>query len=161
MATPLIASQLTLERGDSADLDAVMAVMEAAFGDRFGEAWTRSQCAGILPMAGVSLMLARLAPDSAVGGFSLVRTIAGESELLLLAVAPDRHRQGIGNALLDDFLARAKAGGAARVHLEVRDGNSATHMYRAAGFAAVGRRRNYYRGSDGRRFDALTFAKTV
>lgn len=161
MATPSVASRLTLERGDSADLDLVMAVMEAAFGVRFGEAWTRSQCAGILPMAGVSLMLARLAPEVSVSGFSLARVIAGESELLLLAVAPDRQRRGIGNALLDDFLARAKAGGAARVHLEVRDGNSAIQMYRAAGFAPVGRRRNYYRGSDGSRFDALTFAKAV
>jgi ribosomal-protein-alanine N-acetyltransferase len=31
-------------------------------------------------------------------------------------------------------------------------------MYRAAGFTPVGRRRNYYRGSDGLRFDALTYA---
>jgi hypothetical protein len=32
--------------------------MTAAFPARFGEAWTRSQCAGILPMTGVRLMLA-------------------------------------------------------------------------------------------------------
>lgn len=161
MATPVIASKLTIAPGGSDDLDAVMAVMEAAFGDRFGEAWTRSQCAGILPMAGVSLMLARLAPDGAAAGFTLARTIAGEAELLLIAVAPDRHRHGIGASLLEDFLARAKAAGAARVHLEVRDGNSAAQIYRAAGFDAVGRRRNYYRAADGRRFDAVTFARTV
>ena len=41
-------------------------------------------------------------------------------------------------------------------HMEHGD---AIAMYRAAGFLPVGRRRNYYRGSDGRRFDALTFAK--
>lgn len=161
MATPSIAAKLTVEPGDSHDLDGVMAVMEAAFGDRFGEAWTRSQCAGILPMAGVALTLARLAPDDAVGGFSLVRSVAGESELLLIAVAPDRHREGIGSALLDDFLTRARAAGVTRVHLEVRDGNAATDLYRAAGFTPVGRRRNYYRASDGQRFDALTFARTV
>lgn len=161
MATPTIAANLILEPGDSGDLDSVMAVMEAAFGDSFGEAWTRSQCAGILAMAGVSLTLARLAAGGEVAGFSLVRTIAGESELLLLAVAPDQHRQGIGGTLLEDFLARARQAGASRVHLEVRDGNGAVAMYRAAGFAAVGRRRNYYRGADGRRFDALTFAKTI
>lgn len=161
MATPTLAGRLLIEPGDSKDLDGVMAVMEAAFGTRFGEAWTRSQCAGILPMAGVSLTLARLPPDEVVAGFALVRTIAGESELLLIAVSPDHHRQGIGTALLDDFLARARAAGVTRVHLEVRDGNAATVMYRDAGFAPVGRRRNYYRASDGQRFDALTFAKTV
>lgn len=161
MATPILANTPVIEPGGSLDLDGVMAVMEQAFGDRFGEAWTRSQCAGILPMAGVSLTLARLAPGGAIAGFSLVRTVADESELLLIAVAPDCHRQGIGTALLDDFLARARAAGVTRVHLEVRDGNAATVMYQAAGFAPVGRRRNYYRASDGRRFDALTFAKTV
>jgi [ribosomal protein S18]-alanine N-acetyltransferase len=30
-------------------------------------------------------------------------------------------------------------------------------MYRHAGFSPVGRRRNYYHASDGRRFDAVTF----
>lgn len=161
MATPMLASKLTIEPGGSDDLGAVMAVMEAAFGNRFGEAWTRSQCAGILPMSGVSLMLARLLPDGAVGGFTLARTVADEAELLLIAVAPDHHRQGIGTALLDDFVGRAKSAGATRVHLEVRDGNDATAMYRAAEFAAVGRRGNYYRAADGRRFDAVTFARTV
>ena len=29
--------------GSSEDIDAVMRVMDTAFGDRFGEAWTRSQ----------------------------------------------------------------------------------------------------------------------
>ena len=161
MATPSLASTLTLEPGGSDDLDMVMAVMEAAFGNRFGEAWTRSQCAGILPMAGVRLTLARLAPGGAVVGFSLARSVADEAELLLIAVDPVRHREGIGGALLDDFFARAGAFGAARVHLEVRDGNPAVALYRAAGFEPVGRRRNYYRGPDGRRFDALTFARAI
>ena len=160
MATPSVASKLTLEPGGSDDLDTVMAVMEAAFGDRFGEAWTRSQCAGILPMAGVTLVLARLAPGGAIAGFSLARSVADESELLLIAVDPARHREGIGGNLLEDFFVRARAAGAARVHLEVRDGNQAVALYRAAGFELVGSRRNYYRGPDGR-FDALTFAKTI
>lgn len=138
-----------------------MTVMESAFGNRFGEAWTRSQCCGILPLAGIGLALVRDGEGSAVIGFSLTRTIADEAELLLLAVAPGHHRRGIGNQLLDDFIARARDQGASKVHLEVRDGNPAIAMYRSAGFVPVGRRRNYYRGADGQRFDALTFARTV
>jgi hypothetical protein len=34
-------------------------------------------------------------------------------------------------------------------------------MYRAAGFAPVGRRRKYYHASDGSQFDALTFARDL
>ena len=156
MAT--VEQDIRIDRGSADDLDAVMAVMDSAFGRRFGEAWTRSQLAGILPMAGVSLMLARdFARDETIG-FSLFRTVADESELLLLAVAPTRHRRGIGRLLLDQFLEHARNEKVARVHLEVRDGNAAVDMYRTAGFSPVGRRRNYYHGSDGQRFDAITLA---
>jgi ribosomal-protein-alanine N-acetyltransferase len=106
-------------------------------------------------------MLARDAATGATVGFSLSRTVAGESELLLLAVLPDHHRRGIGGRLLEDFMNRARDQGASRVHLEVRDGNPAVEMYRAAGFQPVGRRRNYYHGSDGRRFDALTLLQEL
>ena len=111
-----------------------------------------------LPMTGVSLTLAREGEEHLPLGFALFRTIAGEAELLLLAVAPDRQRRGIGRLLLDQFVDRAREAGARRVHLEVRDGNPAVAMYRLAGFKPAGRRPNYYRGSDGRLFDALTFA---
>lgn len=158
MATPAIAESLRIERGKSEDLDAVMAVMDAAFGKKFGEAWTRSQLAGILPMAGVALMLAWDQDSGATVGFSLYRTVADESELLLIAVLPNHHRRGVGKRLLDHFMASAKGDGVARVHLEVRDGNPAVEMYRRAGFSPVGRRRNYYHAPNGKRFDAVTFA---
>ncbi len=157
MAT--IEQDLRIESGSSDDLDAVMAVMDSAFGDRFGEAWTRSQLAGILPMGGVSLMLARDRDD--IVGFSLFRTVADESELLLIAVLTDRHRRGTGRRLLDNFIECARNDAVARVHLEVRDGNPAVTMYEAAGFSPVGRRRNYYHAPGGKRFDAITLAKQI
>jgi ribosomal-protein-alanine N-acetyltransferase len=156
MAT--IEQDVRIERGSSGDIDPVMAVMDSAFGQRFGEAWTRSQLAGILPMAGVSLLLAREANSEEVIGFSLFRTVAGESELLLLGVTASHRRRRVGRRLLDDFLERARNDGVARVHLEVRDGNPAVGMYRNAGFSPVGRRRNYYHAHDGKRFDAITLA---
>lgn len=156
MAT--VEQHVRIETGSSRDIDAVMRVMDAAFGDRFGEAWTRSQLGGILPMAGVTLILAREPDVDSAVGFSLFRTVADESELLLIAVTPSRHRRGVGRLLLDDFLDRARKDGVSRVHLEVREGNSAVHMYREAGFSPVGRRRNYYHAADGRRFDAVTLA---
>jgi ribosomal-protein-alanine N-acetyltransferase len=159
MAT--IESPVRLDRGASRDLEGVMGVMTAAFGDRYGEAWTRSQCAGILPMAGVVLMVARDAESGELVGFSLFRNVVDESELLLLAVHPSHQRSGVGRRLLDDFIERAQADGVTRVHLEVRDGNPAVAMYRAARFEAVGRRRNYYHGRDGLEFDALTFAREL
>ena len=149
---------IRLAPGNSTDLAGVMAIMTAAFSPRFGEAWTRSQCAGILPMTGVSLMLARDHDGPQPIGFSLFRTVAGEAELLLLAVAPEHQGCGVGQLLLDAFVERARGGGATRLHLEMREGNPAVAMYRRAGFAPVGRREKYYRGNDGRQYDAITLA---
>lgn len=149
--------KVRLDAGDHRDLDAVVSIMESAFDDRFGEAWTRSQCGGILPMRGVQLLLARNDAGDPIG-FSLQRIIAGDGELLLLAVAPEARRQGVGTALLEQFINIAREEGAGRIHLEVRDGNPAVGMYRRAGFKPVGRRRKYYHGRTGGEFDALTFS---
>jgi ribosomal-protein-alanine N-acetyltransferase len=147
---------VALADGSADDLEAVMEVMKAAFSDRYGEAWTRSQCAGILPMAGVRLVLARDDSNTLLG-FSLFRTVVDDCELLLLAVDPPAQGRGVGRALLSHFIDEAKKNGATRIHLEVRDGNPAIRSYEAAGFIQSNRRRNYYQGRDGSKFDALTF----
>ena len=158
MATPALAEKVRIVAGTSDQLDAVMNVMDAAFGDQFGEAWTRSQLSGILPMSGVSLVVAIERASECVVGFSLSRTVADESELLLIAVLPGEQRRGVGTLLLEDFVDRARDRGGSRVHLEVRDGNPAIGMYRSAGFSPVGRRRNYYHATSGKRYDAITLA---
>lgn len=146
-----------LDRGCASDLDAVMTIMNSAFDFRFGEAWSRSQCAGILPLTGVALTIAR-EPEGAPLGFSLARTVADESELLLLAVAGGAQGRGIGSMLLERFVGDGRQAGLGRLHLEVRDGNRAVDFYRRHGFAPVGRRFDYYRGSGGMRYDAITMA---
>lgn len=147
-----------LRRGGAEDLDQVMRIMTAAFPPCFGEAWTRSQCAGIMPLHGVTLTVAEGGRSPV--GFSLVRSVADEAELLLLAVDPAAQRRGIGQALLDDFIANALAAGAHRLHLEVRDGNPAIALYRSSGFTPAGRRRNYYHGPGGEAYDAVTLLLT-
>ncbi len=146
---------IAVREAAAGEIDAVMLVMDAAFPPSFGEAWTRSQCAGILPMAGVLLRVAEW-EDRRVAGFSLMRIVGDEAELLLIAVDPGVQHKGYGSALIDDFLQVATARGANRLHLEVREGNGAIALYEAAGFALAGRRRAYYRGQDGETRDALT-----
>lgn len=153
-------ASVRLDPGEAGDLDAVMMVMDSAFDARFGEAWTRSQCAGILPLAGVRLTVAS-DPAGAIEGFSLLRTVADESELLLIAVAPGARRNGVGASLVRHFIEHGRQSGARRLHLEVRDGNPAIGMYRGFGFAIEGRRPQYYRGTDGSLHDALTMAREL
>ena len=150
---------ITLHDGGFADLDAIVEVMEDSFDSRFGEAWTASQCAGLLPLPGVWLTLAR--NETGVVGFALARLVASEAELLLLAVRRGAQRRGVGRRLLDGFIADSRRRGVERLHLEVREGNHAVKLYERSGFSLVGRRRNYYCGADGRCFDALTLARII
>jgi ribosomal-protein-alanine N-acetyltransferase len=153
------AAAILLGPGGIADLDPVMTVMDDSFDPRFGEAWTASQCAGLLPMPGVWLILAREA--GAVIGFALARAVAGEAELLLLAVRRGAQGRGIGRMLLDRFSEEASGRGATRLHLEVREGNHALSLYERSGFTLIGRRRNYYSGRAGQTYDALTLARNA
>lgn len=134
----------------------VMSVMRDAFVSDYGEAWTEAQCSGILIMPGVWMTLATR--DGAPAGFTIARIVADEAELLLIGVVPHCRRTGIGGALVQRFTRIAGTRGARRVFLEMRDGNDAGAMYRAHGFEQVGRRPNYYRGSAGQSFDALTLS---
>ena len=152
-------SQVILGPGGDADLRDVMTVMNDSFDPRFGEAWTMAQCAGLLPLPGVWLTLAR--DEEEVLGFALARLVADEAELLLLAVKATAQRRGIGRILLEHFEDEAVARGATRFHLEVREGNHALNLYEQAGFGLVGRRRDYYCGRTGDRYDALTLAKNA
>jgi [ribosomal protein S18]-alanine N-acetyltransferase len=149
--------EVTIEEGGPADLGAVMRVMEDSFDPAYGEAWTAPQCAGLLPMAGVWLTLARRGGGAI--GFALARIVGDEAELLLLAVARPWQGEGVGQLLLDRFASVAGSKGAQQLHLEVREGNHAVSLYRRNGYREVGRRRNYYSGHDGQLFDALTLAK--
>lgn len=148
-----------LTHGGAVDADAVDRIMAAAFDPQYGEAWTRSQCLGILAMPGVWLTLARV--DDAVVGFALSRAIMDEAELLLIAVDPAARRRGVGAALLRSVIAECTGRGIARMHLEVRANNPALSLYAAHGFERVGVRRNYYRNRAGAAFDAHTYARDL
>ncbi|GGW43983.1 alanine acetyltransferase [Gemmobacter lanyuensis] len=96
------------------------------------------------------------------GGFLIGRVVAGEAELLTLAVAPEARRQGLGRALLTGFLAESARRGAEQAFLEVTAENDpALALYAAGGFAQAGRRRGYYRRADGSALDALVLARAV
>ena len=145
-----------LAAAGAADIDAVMAVMDVAFDPGFGEAWSAAQVLGSLATGTAWARLARAGTDVPLG-FTLCRQIGPEAELLLIGVAAAARRGGGGRALLAAAAADAQERGAATMFLEVRDGNAAAlALYRAAGYAVIGRRRDYYRGRDGTRFDAIT-----
>lgn len=154
-----VLNMIELRTGTTADLPLVETLMADAFDPRFGEAWTRGQCLGIMSLPSVWLTIASIHGQPA--GFALSRLTVDEVELLLLATAPAVRRRGVGAALLRSVLGDAQDKRAVAMHLEVRDGNEAIKLYRNAGFTKVGQRRAYYRGNAGLVSDAFTYRRDL
>ncbi len=116
--------------------------------------WTGAEIAALLESPHV-----HLCRESA--GFLLGRVIAGEAELLTLAVEPAARRQGIGQRLVTAWHQLAQTHGAQTFFLEVAANNpAAIALYQQAGYRQTGRRKGYYRQPDGGAVDALVLART-
>lgn len=78
-------------------------------------------------------------------GFGGVWVLADEAHITTIAVHPDQQRQGIGRALMDELISRAKERGAVCSTLEVRAGNvAAITLYEDMGYVRSGLRKRYY-----------------
>jgi len=100
----------------------------------------------------IALMLALPAHFALLGvdgaeplGFVMGRAVAGEAEVLTLAVHPAARRRGLGGALMAGLLARSQQLGAQAVFLEVAATNAAARgLYGRLGAQEAGLRRRYY-----------------
>ena len=80
-------------------------------------------------------------------GFIIGRVVAGEAELLTIAVEPAAQGRGVGGRLVARFLAEAVLRGAESVFLEVAAPNAAARaLYGKAGFVEAALRRGYFAG---------------
>lgn len=80
----------------------------------------------------------------AIAGFVVARC-GEEWELENVVVDPMFRRRGIGRALIEELMRRARQGGAKDVFLEVRESNAAARaLYGKMGFREEGRRPRYY-----------------
>lgn len=108
--------------------------------------WTAEEFSTLLQQKTVDLF-------SRGGGFALVRTVAGEAELLTLAVDPQARRCGIATALLQDWLNTSDA---THAFIEVASDNiPALSLYAKHGFVQTGMRKGYYSRPDGGAVDAV------
>jgi ribosomal-protein-alanine N-acetyltransferase len=80
-----------------------------------------------------------------LAGFILSRVVAGEAEILSVAVAASWRGRGLAGRLLDVHLRRLAGLGVRTVFLEVDQHNvAARRLYDRASFGEVGRREGYY-----------------
>jgi ribosomal-protein-alanine N-acetyltransferase len=124
-----------------ADLDRVAALERVAFTDP----WSRRSFEELLAQPQVR-GVAVDGDDGCLAGYALYTVVAGEGEILNLAVDPAVRRRGLGRRLLDAILDQMRAAGTTHVFLEVRQSNrAAIQLYAASGFRSVSLRRGYYR----------------
>ncbi len=131
------------------------AELAALHAGSFPESWSAAAMAALLEGEGA---LGLIGP----AGFILVRAVAGEAEILTLAVEPGARRHGVGRALVIAAANAAARTGAQSLFLEVAADNApALALYDRCGFEPVGRRRGYYRRAGGQAMDALVLRKTL
>ena len=110
--------------------------------DAWSEGLVREGVVGNLPT--ISYLVAEV--DGAVVGHATASVVADIAELQRIAVDPAHRRTGLASELLDAVVDAARAGGADRLLLEVREDNAgAIAFYAARDFVEVDRRRRYYR----------------
>lgn len=131
-------------------------VCAAVHGEAFARPWTEQAFADLLalPTTRGGILLDGAEPVGVV----LLQSVAGEAEVLTIAIRPSWRRGGLGRRLLDWAMAQLAAEGVERLFLEVEAGNTAARaLYAAAGFAQVAVRRGYYEGGA----DALVMARAL
>src|SRR5690554_4260234 len=95
-------------------------------------------------------------------GFSLTLYAPDIAHLLVLAVAPDAQREGVGSALIRQSEKEALARKLPALLLEVRPSNTqALSFYRRHGFEQIAVRKDYYPAAGGKREDACVMRKTL
>ncbi len=124
----------------------------------FEAGWSPRALAGFMGGAGAITFVDGEPPT----GFILIRVMAGEAEVLTLAVDPAGRRAGVGRRLVKAAVRAAYDLGAASLFLEVAEDNAAAlALYWSAGFTEIGRRRGYYRRGDGPAMDALVLKRAL
>ncbi|MEO1562509.1 MAG: N-acetyltransferase [Pseudomonadota bacterium] len=114
--------------------------------------WTEHEIEKLISSKGVQVSSSPL-------GFAITRDVAGEAELLTIAVHPGHRRSGIASALLHQAIANLSA---EILFLEVASDNLGAHaFYEKNGFNLIGTRKAYYRRTDGSRLDARLYSKLL
>lgn len=113
--------------------------LAALHADAFDRPWSQADIAAVMAGPGALALIVESR------GFILCRAIAGDAEILTLAVTPAARRLGVGRALVEAAAGLAATRAAESLFLEVADDNvAALALYASAGFARVGLRKGYY-----------------
>ncbi|MEQ9315152.1 MAG: N-acetyltransferase, partial [Henriciella sp.] len=95
-------------------------------------------------------------------GLILIQRTPPDAEILTLAVSPAHRRRGLAAQLLRQAAQLLGPYGVDRLLLDVAaDNDGAITFYKASGFLADGRRKNYYQRGSGQSVDAILMSRTA
>ena len=113
-----------------------------------GAGWSAADLAALLreeTVFGLVVRRANLWGTRSPVAFVLIRSVAGEAEVLTLAVSSLNRRRGFARTLMDHVFRRLYHDRAESLFLEVDAGNEAAlALYRRLRFNKVGERKGYY-----------------
>jgi ribosomal-protein-alanine N-acetyltransferase len=143
----LFRARIILDEIRPPDADALVAI----HGDAFARSWSADDFAALIAERTVFAMALRrqgIFGRRRLVGFALVRSVAGEAEILTIAIAPADRGRGLGRLLMEEAMRRLYREGASACFLEVNEANAAAvRLYRSLGFEVVGERKGYYQAS--------------
>lgn len=141
---------LTIFTAGADEVAGILRVEHACFECR----WARSQYLSGLERGTLRLKAASDSAEVTVG-YVAYSCVAGEMEILNIAVMPEHRRGGAGRRLLQAALDDGAENGVQECFLDVRASNvPAISLYEEFGFEMTGRRKRYYPDN---REDALLF----
>jgi len=113
-----------------------------------GNAWSLESLRSCVTEENQIALVARDGDDAPLG-YLTGALLPDGAELFRIGVLPWQRRLGVGRAMLDCFFDAARAAGASRVLIEVRESNAtARAFYASVGAIEVTRRRRYYRAPE-------------
>ncbi|UZK04414.1 ribosomal protein S18-alanine N-acetyltransferase [Venatoribacter cucullus] len=132
------------------DIPAILAIERAAH----FHPWPESVLRRYLAKSGCVQVLEQ---DGRVLAYAVNTLIAGEAELLMIAVDPNQQGRGYGRTLMNHLQQQLQQQGAEQWFLDVRASNEpAIGLYESLGFCQAGCRPNYYPTAHGSE-DALLY----
>ncbi len=151
-----IRDSLVLRKAHWSDATAIAGMSRLQIEHGLHWRWTPSRVRRVIRDSETMVLVASVA--GVIEGFAIMKFGMDKAHLLLLAVAPQMRRTGIGTALLQWLEKSCDTAGISLIRLELRTSNNdARRFYENAGYQFVGQRAQYY----DRREAAVLMAKNT
>jgi len=129
-----------LRKMETGDVAAVAKIEQICFSDP----WSEKMVADLIDSSWDEVWVLETEENGLIGYINF-RFIAGEGELMRIAVLPELRGHGLSRKLMDKMTESASKNAVTDITLEVRAGNEpAIGLYKAYGFAGEAVRKGYY-----------------